>query len=269
MANNKILQFPADIETNDNFSFLSFSAFVKTSEKSDTIATDKSNGSVKSTQSQTDYANPHTTYLYIPGTISDNTNFTYEDESLGAMGALGNLNVSYDEYLSKAASRAMSAMGQNALGAIEGLTGLKVKGAWEYNSKAVLNPQMVVLFKNVGFREHSFTFDMFPKNAEEAREIQRIIRMFKYYSHPYISGDFMQYPAWWQIEAKRGKSRTPIRKFHRSVITSVNVEENPTGVWTTFEDGSAVNTKMTINFKEIKQTMRDDIDLDIRNTDSF
>jgi len=269
MSNNKILQFPADIESKANFSFLSFSAFVKVAEKSDSIATDKANGSIEGTQSQTDYSNPHTAYLYIPGTMSDNTSFTYEDESLGAMGNLGNLNVTYDEYLSKAASRSLSAMGQNALGAVEGLTGLKVKGAWEYNSKAVLNPQMVVLFKNVGFREHSFTFDMFPKNASEAREIKSIVRMFKYYAHPYISGDFMQYPAWWQIEAKRGKSRTPIRKFHRAVITSCNVEENPTGVWATFEDGSPINTKVTLNFKEIKQTMRDNISLDITDVESF
>jgi len=269
MSNNKILQFPADIESKDNFSFLSFSAFVKTSEKNDTVATDKANGSVKGTQSQTDYANPHTTYLYIPGTINDKTSFTYEDEGLGAAGAVKDLDVFTTEFWSKLGGRLGSAMGQNALGALEGLTGAKVKSTWEYTNKAVLNPQMAVLFKNVGFREHSFVFDMFPKNSEESNEIKRIIRMFKYYSHPYISGDFMQYPAWWQIEAKRGKSRTPIRKFHRAVITSVDVEENPTGVWSTFEDGTAVNTKMTINFKEIKQTMRSDIDLDIRNLESF
>lgn len=46
------------------------------------------------------------------------------------------------------------------------------------------NPQKVVLFSGVGFRDHSFTFKLTPRNRREADMIQKIITAFKIHMLP-------------------------------------------------------------------------------------
>jgi len=281
-ANNTILKFPHNLEENNNFSFISFSAYNKASEKSpDKVAASNGTSKPAKAEAQTAFDNPHTAYLFVPGTLTDNTSITYEEVGMGlakqiadVLHSVGNGDLS--EALSdivKGGGRAGDTIGQNLAGAAEALTGVKVKSVIEQRYQKVLNPQLAVLFKGIGVREFSFSFDMFPKNEKESQEIERIIRMFKYYSFPYIDGNFMHYPSYFEIEAKTGAkdssgNRKVLMKFHRAAITGVNVERNPTGVWSTFANGDPVNTKLTLTVKETKQTMRDDINLDITK-DSF
>lgn len=50
------------------------------------------------------------------------------------------------------------------------------------------NPHKVVLFSGVDFRSHSFSFDLIPKNYDEAKAIRKIIFLMKYHGSPSTEG---------------------------------------------------------------------------------
>lgn len=50
------------------------------------------------------------------------------------------------------------------------------------------NPHKVVLFSGVDFRTHSFSFDLIPKNYDEAKTIRKIIFLMKYHGSPSTEG---------------------------------------------------------------------------------
>ena len=61
-----------------------------------------------------------------------------------------------------------------------------------------INPRTDILFKNVGYRDHSFSFKLLPRTRKEAEAIDNILNIFQYYSLPdYGQGSanfFIGYP---------------------------------------------------------------------------
>ena len=61
-----------------------------------------------------------------------------------------------------------------------------------------VNPRTDILFKNVGYRDHSFSFKLLPRTRKEAEAIDNILNIFQYYSLPdYGQGSanfFIGYP---------------------------------------------------------------------------
>ena len=46
------------------------------------------------------------------------------------------------------------------------------------------NPHNIVMFEGIGFREHSFSYQLTPRNRTESNSITSIIKAFKYYMSP-------------------------------------------------------------------------------------
>ena len=75
------------------------------------------------------------------------------------------------------------------LGAVESISpGLATAG--QKLNGVVENPFTETLFKNVGFRTHTFDYAFHPRNLEESKTIDTIIQLFKFYMHP-ASGEFL------------------------------------------------------------------------------
>lgn len=212
--------------------------------------------------------------LYIPDTVNVQYGMNYADVSLtdtlgkpyfyAQAGAslfenytdLKDLSIS--QLMSKAANDpytrtfiAEKLNGKIGLGDLRGLT-LNALGQ-------AFNPQLQVLFTSVGFRSFQFDFTLTPYSQEEAEEIYKIVKIFKYRASPEIvpnsifsQGLFQKVPDQFKIEFfNKGIENMHVHKIGTCVLTNINVDYAPMG-WATFGDGHPVQTKLTLQFQEIE-----------------
>ena len=135
-----------------------------------------------------------------------------------------------------------------------------------------------------GFRDHSFTFQFFPKSATEAEEVRKIIKDFQNGSTPRrvesgIGGEdklvtpYFASPRQWTIKFIASKpgggpqaqqqgmqaGENPyLPKIQRSVISSFMINHDPDSVISFHRDGSPVHSTLTLTFKEIVHVTSDD-----------
>lgn len=121
-----------------------------------------------------------------------------------------------------------------------------------------INPQLQVLFEQTGFRSFQFDFLFTPYSKEETEEVKKIIEFFKYSSAPEIKRGsfgfaeslFVDVPYPFEIKfLYKGKENPYVHKMGRSVLENVSVDYGPNG-WATFNDGSPVQIRMTLQFLE-------------------
>jgi hypothetical protein len=121
----------------------------------------------------------------------------------------------------------------------------------------VFNPQEQVLFEGIDFRTFSMSFTLTPYSKEESTQIKEIIKAFRKNSAPTIItkslGFFFTPPCVFEIKFMYGNTENPnIPQLKRCVLTEVGVNYAPNGTWSTFDDGTPVQTTLTLNFKEIE-----------------
>jgi len=128
----------------------------------------------------------------------------------------------------------------------------------------VYNPQQLVLFKGVEFREFSLSFTFTPYSTQEAAAVKKIIKLFRSYSSPTImnqsAGMFFKPPAIVSVDFQyNGKKNPNIPQFKDSVIKNIEVNYGPNG-WSAHTDGSPVQTTLTMQFQEIVIVDKTEID---------
>jgi len=121
----------------------------------------------------------------------------------------------------------------------------------------VFNPQEQVLFEGIDFRTFSMSFTLTPYSKEESTQIKEIIKAFRKNSAPTIInkslGFFFTPPCVFEIKFMYGNAENQnIPQLKRCVLTEVGVNYAPNGTWSTFDDGTPVQTTLTLNFKEIE-----------------
>lgn len=121
----------------------------------------------------------------------------------------------------------------------------------------VFNPQEQVLFEGIGFRTFSMSFTLTPFSRSEASDISNIIKTFRKNAAPTIqtggAGFFFVPPSIFEVAFLYNGAENPnINKLKRCVLTDVNVNYAPNGTWSTHDDGSPVQTSLTLSFKEIE-----------------
>jgi len=129
----------------------------------------------------------------------------------------------------------------------------------------VFNPQEQVLFEGIEFRTFSMSFTLTPYSSSEAKEIRDIIKSFRKNAAPTIqtggAGFFFTPPSVFNITfLYDGKENKNINKIKPCVLTDVTVNYAPNGTWSTYEDGSPVQTALTLSFKEIELVDRNSIE---------
>jgi hypothetical protein len=118
-----------------------------------------------------------------------------------------------------------------------------------------LNPVDQMLFDGIDFRTYQMAFTFTPYSREEAKEVREIIKTFRKWAAPRImngaAGMFFEPPATFTVEFKvKGNENAYVPKVAESVIESIDVNYSPNG-WAAHDDGSPVQTLLTINFREI------------------
>ena len=126
------------------------------------------------------------------------------------------------------------------------------------NIGLAVNPRNEQYYVGPGFRSFSYTFDFYPKNAKEADDVQKIVKLFKYHSSPAMeeaktAGRFFIAPSEFEIHYMFNEGPNPnLHKISRCVCTDVDVKYGPETQFSTFQDGMPVTTQLTLGFTELE-----------------
>ena len=130
---------------------------------------------------------------------------------------------------------------------------------------STINENMESSFVSIGIRDHSFSWNLIPRNDTESALILDIIKYSKMLMHPTKAGGqnaLLNYPAEFTIGFYR-KDGTPLNipSIPDCFLTSLSVVYNGNGMARFHKNGEAVSYNITMGFMEGQQLTREDIAL--------
>ena len=206
--------------------------------------------------------------LPMPADYSVGTNIGYEPTESGdlskIMDAVSSIGTTDGAaaYLGLAGASIASSILSGMVDAAKNAAGMKSGGSDDMQAKLLaanrvaVNPKKEILFKDLGFRQFSFTYVLSPKNAIESATIQEIIRTLRYYALPELNPNklFYTFPAEFEIAMMKGGSENQaIPKIGTCVLENINtVFGGGGGGWANLPDGMSPQVQITMEFKEIE-----------------
>ena len=207
--------------------------------------------------------------LYMPDTVQSSYTNAYEEDDLNnysiprfgqAIAGLGGDVASYISdlknnkfsFVSAATNPNLLALIKNAVsGSIPADVLLKGRGY-------AINPQVQLLFKATALRTFQMTFLFTPYSQQEAQRVKKIIETFKFHAAPEvgnaaagIGGQFFVLPSTFDIKYLYLNAENEyINKIDECVLENIDVDYATNG-WITYPDGSPVQTRLTLSFKEM------------------
>ena len=176
-----------------------------------------------------------------------------------------------DAFLAGLQGTGLEATKRLGVGALEAFGAGDVSGAITKVTGFAENPFSEVVFKGVGHRDFSYTYNLTARNKDEVEDINKIITLFKYHMHPSLNfdvagGRYFKVPSEFEIHyAYQGQLNNYLNKISRCVLTGCEVNYGGEE-FTTFRqfdnDGAApVQISMTLSFTETeimtKETIAD------------
>ena len=123
------------------------------------------------------------------------------------------------------------------------------------------NPNVEMMYDGPKLRAFSFSFIFIPYNADDTAAINSIVKEFKAYSSPAITGEkrtMLEVPHLWNINYQ-GKAAPYMNRFKPCVMTNCVVQENGGDPYhSTFYDGAPTSTSVQLRFEETQIVMRGD-----------
>ena len=160
----------------------------------------------------------------------------------------------------KAALQALSAVGQG--------DGLNINDILGSTRGIVINPNTELLFTGFNLRSFDLNFKLVAHSEDEAKDIKKIISIFKYAMLPSIAYDetfkgasgFIKVPFLVQPAFMLGGNPNEyVSQFKQCAITSMNVNFTGEGNFMTYKDGAPVSILLSLSFAETKLVYRDEI----------
>ena len=148
---------------------------------------------------------------------------------------------------------------------VKNLTGINVLGRTQ---GAVINSNIELLFSGPELRTFTFNFKLSPRDKDEAKEIQKIIRTLKQGMSAKKAADFLfiKSPHTFFLGYYKGAELQPfMNKFKECALTSMSVQYAPDGPFATFTDGSMTSYGMTLTFQELEPVFDNDYGEDYDN----
>jgi len=203
--------------------------------------------------------------LYMPQKITINDALVYNEEEMGMtkqlLDALATKRGGVSGIVEKAGTSKF-ADAVNELGSRVGVDNVNVQGLRNASTRSASNPRREAMFKDVSLRNHSFSFQFAPKNAEEAETVLNIIRMLRYHAYPGLlggGGHFFTFPAEFQATfytiAPDGMVlvNDNLPKLPRLALASISVDYSDAGDFKTFVDGKPAFIRLDLGFQEMEQ----------------
>ena len=126
---------------------------------------------------------------------------------------------------------------------------------------AVLNPNMQLLFKQPQLRPFQFTFQLTPREEEEALTVMQIIRLFKQAMAPIRSDSmlFLKSPHTFKLTyLHKSKDHPYIGSIKECALISCGVDYSPDQNYSTYDDGVLTSYSLALAFKELEPVYNDD-----------
>ena len=208
--------------------------------------------------------------LPMPNNLQESFGVTYDTPALGPVGgAAANAVISAIRSNNPGASIAESAGNVMQTGATAGaavsLEALKKMSpeAGALGSMAfgvAPNPNMAVLFSNIGLRSHSFSYKFAPTSAKELSTLKAIIAELKTRMLPGMANEgsmLFTFPDVCDIEF--GPNKNMPYKIKRCVMENLSVNYTPMGSPAFFKTGDPVMVEINMSFKEMSPFTRADM----------
>lgn len=117
------------------------------------------------------------------------------------------------------------------------------------------NPRKEQVFKGVDFRTFTFDYQFFPKSSDEAKNVENIIKMFKFHMQPEMKGvdSFIYlYPSEFDIVYYKDEDENMHIHRHTScVLVDMVINYTPNGNFNTFANGMPTQINISLTFKEL------------------
>ena len=216
--------------------------------------------------------------LYMPPSILANYQAMYKNAELGANVGEAAGRISRADMSSSGGVvdliKGFAGMGaQNVEKAALGMAGVLVGGdlnaARNKLSNRAQNQFLEATFTGLDFRKFSFSWKFTPKSPQEAKQVQKIIKTFKFHMLPEIKGG--SHGRWFTTPAEfdlfymfRGDENSWINKIHTSVLMNMEVNYAPNG-YQTFRPIEGRNgappteIDMKLDFQETKLITKADV----------
>lgn len=253
-APKSILTYPEELAGKDTwikFKHLTTLTSATTTDKKHSVNADT--GQTDSTVAANGTKTPEagSIYLYHPDMLVSNQIVQWQEEETGVFGMSGIQDMVKGNFSLESLQKAATMDNAKAIAQRVAIASLPGR-IYSHGKGQTVNPNMMMFFRNINFREHSFSFSFAPKSGAEVKNVIEIIRTFKRFSVPASTGGaFLPYPSKWTVETRsRGKQYT---MFKTCVITSVSVNATPNSIWATFENGFPVDVSIELTMREIEQ----------------
>lgn len=219
--------------------------------------------------------------LPIPKGISDSNGVTWGEDSLNSIAAYG-LSASneiiesenFGKEVMNQVSKAIGVAGDSFTGgnlqeliqqkfaamAVGSLGGnVSLESILSRTSGQTLNPNMELLFQGVKLRSFNFSYDMAPRDSNEAIAVKTILRIFKASMAAKKSstsgasdGLFISSPDVFLLEYKKGSSKHPfLPTFKPTALVNMTVDYTASGMYATYSDGTPVHVNLNLSFQEL------------------
>lgn len=195
--------------------------------------------------------------LHMPSPLIFNTQNAYEEVSLTNIGfKLGIGTSKAVQYLAGLFNnRVAGALAAGVGGVLSVARGQKV-GLASKILQSPINPAVEILFANTLVRQFTIEVLMAPRNENESKTMENIIRTMKFHGAPEINDTFGLFwipPAEFDITFfNKGKENLHILRINTCVLERIEIDYSPTGVYSTFTNGSPVAVRMSLGFKELE-----------------
>lgn len=200
--------------------------------------------------------------LYMPSPLVFTSENKYEEISLtafaGQAGKLGALAL---------VTGATAALTRSATAAIN--TGRRARAVLDELGRAAgtiaqlggypVNPKVEVLFATTPQRQFNMEWLLSPKNEKESETIKKIIQTMRFHAAPELSvigpagigaPSFIP-PAEFDITFyNKGKENTNMPRINTCVLERIEVQYDPTGIYSTFRNGHPVSVRLSMAFRE-------------------
>ena len=130
----------------------------------------------------------------------------------------------------------------------------------------ILNNNLELLFQGVNLRSFPYSITFSPRSSTEAETVKQIIKHLKMSMAPKAGefngtaeGIFIKSPDVFMLKyLKDGADHPFLNSFKMCALTGMTVSYTNAGTYTTYEDGTPVNIRMNLTFKELNPIYHED-----------
>lgn len=212
-----------------------------------------------------------TIILPMPNNLQEAFNITYQTPALGPIAGAASKTV-MDALRSGSVSDITKAAGDmstyTTAGVVGGLGVLKNMGSAGETAAAIgtqalgvaPNPNIAVIFSDVGLRSHTFSYKLAAANLTELQQIKDIVKNLKKSMLPGLANEgsmLFTFPDVCDIEF--GPDATKPYTIKRSVMENFTVNYSPMSSPAFFKTGDPVMVEINMSFKEMSPFTRSDL----------